>query len=54
MSIQSVILLSYAEEDIPMAKVWLITGRGNGLGRDIVEAARSGRSTQHVNATPAL
>jgi NAD(P)-dependent dehydrogenase (short-subunit alcohol dehydrogenase family) len=39
MSIQSVILSSYAEEDIAMAKVWLITGSGNGLGRDIAEAA---------------
>src|ERR1700720_1507020 len=26
-------------EDIPMAKVWLITGSGNGLGRNIAEAA---------------
>src|SRR5260370_25407522 len=39
MSIQSVILSSYAPEDIAMAKVWLITGSGNGLGRDIAEAA---------------
>src|SRR5882724_5604206 len=39
MSIQSVILSSYAKEDIAMAKVWLITGSGNGLGRDIAEAA---------------
>jgi NAD(P)-dependent dehydrogenase (short-subunit alcohol dehydrogenase family) len=26
-------------EDIAMAKIWLITGSGNGLGRDIAEAA---------------
>src|ERR1700674_269456 len=39
MSIQSFILSSYAEEGIAMAKVWLITGSGNGLGRDIAEAA---------------
>jgi NAD(P)-dependent dehydrogenase (short-subunit alcohol dehydrogenase family) len=39
MSIQSLILSSYAEEGIAMAKVWLITGSGNGLGRDIAEAA---------------
>src|SRR6266404_3303910 len=39
MSIQSVILSSQAEEDIAMAKVWLITGSGNGLGRNIAEAA---------------
>jgi NAD(P)-dependent dehydrogenase (short-subunit alcohol dehydrogenase family) len=39
MSIQSVIVASHAKEDIAMAKVWLITGSGNGLGRDIAEAA---------------
>src|SRR3981081_1792553 len=39
MSIQSVILSSYAQEDLEMAKVWLITGSGNGLGRDIAKAA---------------
>jgi NAD(P)-dependent dehydrogenase (short-subunit alcohol dehydrogenase family) len=39
MSIQSFILASHAEEDIAMAKIWLITGSGNGLGRDIAEAA---------------
>src|SRR6202795_2005708 len=39
MSIQSLIPSSYVEEGITMAKVWLITGSGNGLGRDIAEAA---------------
>src|SRR6202051_1972773 len=39
MSIHSVISASHAVEDIAMAKVWLITGSGNGLGRDIAEAA---------------
>src|SRR6202451_3890154 len=32
-------LPSYVAEDISMAKVWLITGSGNGLGRDIADAA---------------
>src|SRR6204780_4970957 len=32
---------SYTEEGITMAKVWLITGSGNGLGRDIAEAVLS-------------
>jgi NAD(P)-dependent dehydrogenase (short-subunit alcohol dehydrogenase family) len=39
MSIQSFIPSSYTQEDIAMAKVWLITGSGNGLGRNIAEAA---------------
>src|SRR5277367_2923867 len=39
MSNHSLIIESYAQESLAMAKVWLITGSGNGLGRDIVEAA---------------
>src|SRR3977135_1849678 len=39
MSIQSIIVPSYAEEEIAMDKVWVSTGSGNGLGRDIAEAA---------------
>jgi NAD(P)-dependent dehydrogenase (short-subunit alcohol dehydrogenase family) len=38
-------LSRYAEEDIAMAKVWLITGSGNGLGRDIAEAALAAGDT---------
>src|ERR1700692_4030958 len=45
MSIQSFIQSSYAEEDIAMAKVWLITGSGNGLGRNIAEAALAAGDT---------
>src|SRR5277367_113651 len=39
MSNHSLIITSHAQEDLAMAKVWLITGSGNGLGRDIAEAA---------------
>jgi NAD(P)-dependent dehydrogenase (short-subunit alcohol dehydrogenase family) len=39
MSIQSFIPSSYVLEDIAMAKIWLVTGSGNGLGRDVAEAA---------------
>src|SRR6202451_4464875 len=39
MSIQSLIPSSCVLENIAMAKFWLITGSGNGLGRDVAEAA---------------
>src|SRR6202167_520901 len=39
MSIQSVNYVILCRGGITMAKVWLITGSGNGLGRDIAEAA---------------
>jgi NAD(P)-dependent dehydrogenase (short-subunit alcohol dehydrogenase family) len=39
MSNYSLIHESYAKESLAMPKVWLITGSGNGLGRDIAEAA---------------
>jgi NAD(P)-dependent dehydrogenase (short-subunit alcohol dehydrogenase family) len=39
MSNRSLIDESDEEEDLSMTKVWLVTGSGNGLGRDIVEAA---------------
>src|ERR1700735_3621027 len=45
MSNQSVIKSSYPQEDLAMAKVWLITGSGNGLGRDIAEAALAAGDT---------
>jgi len=31
-----------------MPKVWLITGSGNGLGRDIAVAALAGRKNWHL------
>jgi len=39
MSTYSLINESYTQENLAMPKVWLITGSGNGLGRDIAEAA---------------
>jgi len=40
--------------EVCMSKVWLITGSGNGLGRDIAEAALAAGYSVVAGARPVL